>query len=206
MPPREPQLPEGTDHVINGAMETGDSAAGSGSGARARGGKGFIGSSDAGGAGDDTGGAVTAGNGSGGGTMAKAFSDGTANLKRQATDRVRQFADDGKSRASDALDEVARAVEEAAEALEERLGEQYGGYARRAAEKVSGIATTLREREVEELYEDARDFVRTSPILTVGAAAAIGFALIRLVRAGMPSEEEAPAPRGRGSRTRKKGA
>ena len=52
MPPRNRELPEGTDHIINGAMETGAgthaSTGSSGPGA----GAGFIGS----GAGDDTGG------------------------------------------------------------------------------------------------------------------------------------------------------
>ena len=136
--------------------------------------------------------------------MAKALTDGTANLRRQATDRVRQFADEGKTKASDALDEVAKAVEEAADAIEERLGEQYGGYARRAADRVNGLATTLRDRDVDELYEEVRDFVRTSPVLTVGAAAAIGFALVRLIRAGMPEEREETAKPRKTPRTRKK--
>jgi ElaB/YqjD/DUF883 family membrane-anchored ribosome-binding protein len=134
--------------------------------------------------------------------VSKLINDQTANLKRQAADRARQFAQEGKTRASDALDEVARAVEEAADIIDERLDDQYGGYARRAAERVSGVATGLREREVDELYEEARDFVRTSPVLTVGVAAAVGFALVRLIRAGMPDDEESGTSNG-GSRKRK---
>jgi ElaB/YqjD/DUF883 family membrane-anchored ribosome-binding protein len=208
MTPREPELPEGTDHIINGALETGSGAEASrGSGGRgaSRADRGFIGSGDT--RNDDgTGGTATGGNG--GSTVARAFNEGTAALKRQAGDRVRQFADEGKTRVSDALDEAARAVEEAAGLVDERLGEQYGTYARRAADKVSGIATSLREKEVDELYEDARDFVRTSPVLTVGVAAAVGFALVRLIRAGMPAEEqENPQPStAKRSRSRKKGA
>ena len=189
MPPREPQLPEGTDHIVNGALETRRTA---GTGSRGRGSKGFVASGE----GDGTGGTAT----TEGGRMAKVISEQTATLKRQATDRVRQFAEDGKTRASDALDEVARAVEEAAAAIEDRLGEQYGSYARRAADRVSGIATTLRERDVDDLYDDARDLVRANPLVTIGATAAIGFALVRLIRAGMPeddAEADRPAPRGR---------
>jgi ElaB/YqjD/DUF883 family membrane-anchored ribosome-binding protein len=190
MPPRDPQLPEGTDHIINGAMETGTGAAAStGSGSR-EGAGGFVASGDGGS--DGTGGtAMESNNGNGGARVARAFNEQTANLKRQATDRARQFAEDGKARASDTLDEVARAVEEAAGALEERLGEQYGGYARRAAERVSGLAATLRDRDVDELYDNARDFVRTNPMLTVGVTAAIGFALVRLIKAGVPDEGQA---------------
>lgn len=211
MTPREPELPEGTDHIINGALETGTGAGASSGSSGPAGGRGasradrgFIGSGDMG-SDDGTGGTVAKGS-NGRSAVSKALNDGTAALKRQAGDRVRQFADEGKTRVSDALDEAARAVEEAASMVDERLGEQYGGYARRAAERVSGLATNLREKEVDELYEDARDFVRTSPVLTVGVAAAVGFALVRLIRAGMPEEQEEQPSTGKGSRGRKKGA
>ena len=179
--PRESELPEGTDHIINGAMETGTGASAGGSAGAGSPGDatGII----AGGArqtGDDTGGTMS---GQGGGTGA-ALREGAAQLRQQATDRVRQFADDGKSRASDKLDEISRIVEDAAAQIEERLGPQYGGYARRAAEGVSGFAGTLRDREIDELYEDVRAFVRKSPGVAIGAAAAIGFVLVRLAKAG----------------------
>lgn len=181
MPQRESELPEGTDHIITGAMETG-SASGGGAGG------GFI----AGGRTDDTGG--TAGDGS-----SNALREGFETLKGQAGDRVRQFADDGKTRASDALDELSRVVEDAAVSIEDRLGEDYGGYARKAAEGISSFATTLREREVDELYDDVREFVRRSPAVAIGIAAAVGFTLVRLVKAGLP-EEGKQAPRGRSNR------
>ena len=193
MPQRDPQLPEGTDHIVNGAMETGGGNAAPRAKRGGRGSKAFIG----GATGDGTGGTMTNQGGRTSG-VSKLINDQTANLKRQAADRARQFAQEGKTRASDALDEVARAVEEAADIIDERLGDQYGGYARRA----SGVATGLREREVDELYEEARDFVRTSPVLTVGVAAAVGFALVRLIRAGMPDDEESGTSNG-GSRKRK---
>lgn len=191
MPPRDPQLPEGTDHIVNGAMATGDGAGAATAPRRrsagTRGGKGFIGAKGAS-SGDGTGG-TAGGTERRGAGVTKLINEQTTGLKKQAADRARQLAEDGKTRASDALDEVARAVGEAADIIDDRLGEQYGGYARRAAERVSGIATGLREREVDDLYEEARDFVRTSPVLTAGVAAAVGFALVRLVRAGMPDDE-----------------
>lgn len=119
------------------------------------------------------------------------FREGFANLKQEATERARQFADEGKGRASDVLDEVSRIVEEAAESIDRSLGNQYGSYARSAAHAVSGFSTTLRARDVEDLYGDAREFVRKSPVLAIGAAAAVGFAFVRLVKAGMPQNGEA---------------
>src|SRR3954449_5272822 len=106
MPQRPDELPEGTDHIINGAMETDEG-----------GGGGFVGSAS----GDDTGGTASGG---GGQTMVQASqasgdgSDGQAGgvgdqlrgqvsaLRDQATDRARDFAEGGKTRASDALEEL----------------------------------------------------------------------------------------------------
>jgi ElaB/YqjD/DUF883 family membrane-anchored ribosome-binding protein len=117
------------------------------------------------------------------------FRKGVENLKQQASDRARQYADDGKTRASDALTELSRIVEQAADQVDDRLGEQFGGYARQAAGAVSNLATNLRERDVDELYDDARQFVRESPALAIGIAAAVGFALVRVIKAGMPGDD-----------------
>jgi hypothetical protein len=193
--PRQSELPEGTDHIINGAMETGTGAsAGGGAGGGGSPGSagdttGIIAGGDARQAGDDTGGTMSGEGGSGG--TGGALRDGAAQLRQQATDRVRQYADGGKSRASDKLDEISRIVEEAAASIEDRLGPQYGGYARRAAEGVSGFAGTLRDREIDELYEDVRTFVRKSPGVAIGAAAAIGFVLVRLAKAGAAGGDSA---------------
>ena len=178
MPPRNRELPEGTDHIINGAMETGAgthaSTGTSGSGA----GAGFIGS----GAGDDTGG-TAAGKG---GTAVSQLKDGAASLKDQATGKARDYAVDGKNRAAGALDDFSKAVQDSAQAIDERLGAEYGEYARRAADAVSGFADTLRTKDVDELFEDARAIVRKSPVVAIGTAAAVGFALVRLVKSGIP--------------------
>lgn len=106
-------------------------------------------------------------------------------LKGQATDKAREVATDGKEKATGALDEFARLIAEAASTVDERLGEQYGGYARSAADAVSGIAEQLRGKDVDELFEDARGFVKKSPAVAIGTAAAVGFVLARLVKAGL---------------------
>jgi ElaB/YqjD/DUF883 family membrane-anchored ribosome-binding protein len=193
MPPRNPELPEGTDHIINGAMATEGNDTdniGGGSGGSAGGGLAKSGGASAGfigaGADDDTGGNAT---GDEGGTAAR-LRDGANSLKQQASDRVRQFADDGKARASDALDQFSQTMNETAETIDERLGAQYGDYARRAASGISDFASTLRERDVDDLLDGARDIVRKSPVVAIGTAAAIGFALVRLIKAGLPDEDE----------------
>ena len=206
MPPRNPELPEGTDHIINGAMETGagtsastgsSGAASGSSGGGATGGGSGGGGGGSGGSSNDSGGALigsgasgddTGGNATGsGGDIKQQLLDGAQSLRSQATDKFRSFASDGKERATTMLDDFAQVVGDAAASIDERLGSEYGEYARRAAGAVSGYADSLRAKDVDELYEDVSNIVRKSPVVAIGTAAAIGFALVRLVKAGMDS-------------------
>lgn len=170
------ELPEGTDHIINGAMRTDQGGSG--------GTDNFVAPARTS---DDTGGTAMTDDR---GTMRGQVRQGIADLKQQAAGRVREAAADGKTRASDALDEFARVVEEAAESIEERLGPQFSPVARRAAQAVGSFATTLRERDPEELYEDVNNFVRKSPGVALGIAAALGFVAVRLIKAGTPSGDD----------------
>ena len=95
-------LPEGTDHIINGAMETGTGSGGSAGGGGGAGGAhaassgGFVAS----GSNDGTGGTASGGSGGASG-LVETLRSQTESLRGQAGDRVREFADGGKSRASD---------------------------------------------------------------------------------------------------------
>lgn len=102
----------------------------------------------------------------------------------KASERARSAADAGKTRATGALDELVAMVEDLAKTLDEKAGTQYGDYARKAASAVGGVADTLKTKDVDDLVDDARDFVRTRPAVAIGAAAAVGFALTRLIKAG----------------------
>lgn len=216
MPPRDPELPEGTDHIINGALETngsfddpaGSTTADSGFGAVETGvgsagtgfgetggtnstedasgggdtGSGFVAASTT----DDTGGTST---GSGVQGIKAQLKDGASGLQAQAGDKVRAFAETGKGRATSALDDLTNMVNDAASQIDERLGAEYGEYARRAADAVAGFADTVRNKEVDELFEDGKNLVRKSPGVALGIAAVVGFTLVRVIKAGL----EAPA-------------
>lgn len=103
----------------------------------------------------------------------------------QAGDRARSFADTGKERASGALDEFSTLMRDAATSVDEKLGEQYGAYARGAADQISGFAESLRGKQVDDLVDDAREFVKKSPAVAVGIAAGVGFVLARLLKSGL---------------------
>jgi ElaB/YqjD/DUF883 family membrane-anchored ribosome-binding protein len=116
--------------------------------------------------------------------------DNVIKFANDAGEKAKGYAEDGKSRAGTALDELAQMLHDAAGTVDEKVGEQYGQYARSAAEAVSNFSGTLKAKQVDELIDDARDFVKKSPAVAIGTAAAIGFVLARLVKAGLDSAEK----------------
>lgn len=106
-------------------------------------------------------------------------------LAGQAGDKARAFADTGKEKATGALDGFSDLMRDAAGSVDERLGEQYGQYARSAADQISGFAESLRGKQVDDLIDDAREFVKKSPAVAVGIAAGVGFVLARLLKSGL---------------------
>lgn len=139
--------------------------------------------------GDDIGGAKR--------STSQQLKDEAGKFAGQAADRARAFAGEGKDRATGALDDLTKMIEGAALDVDARLGEQYGEYARTAARGVATLADGLRGKEVDDLIEDATALVKKSPVIAVGAAAAIGFVLARLIKSGIDAAADAgdpPAP------------
>ena len=119
-------------------------------------------------------------------------------LRGQATDKAFAFAQAGKDRATGAIDDVVRMVEDAADDIDAKIGTQYGDYARRAAQGLGGFADAFKGKEVDELFADARELVKKSPAVAIGAAAALGFVVARLVKAGIPDTTVAEDTSGSG--------
>ena len=161
MPPRNPELPEGTDQIVNGAgAEEGKSV-------------GFVASGGNGGARAAT------------DKLVSQVRDQVTTLRGQAGDRLRNYAGDGKERATGLLDDLAGVIDDAAKSIDERLGAEYGDYAHRASQAVADFAGRVRDRTVDDLVDDTREIVRKSPAVAIAAAAVVGFALMRIVRTGL---------------------
>jgi hypothetical protein len=110
----------------------------------------------------------------------------------QAKEHILGFAGTGKDRATSALDEVAEMMRTAAGDVDAKLGSQYGQYARTAADGIAGFADSLRGKEVNELLDEATEFVKKSPAIAVGTAAALGFVLARVIKSGIEASGTAP--------------
>jgi len=111
--------------------------------------------------------------------------EGSDKLSGQAADKARGFVGQGLERSSEALANVSKLVGDTASGLDERLGEEYGDYARKAAGAIEDAANKLASKDAEELIEDTRNFVRKSPGVALAGAAVLGFALVRLVKSGL---------------------
>jgi ElaB/YqjD/DUF883 family membrane-anchored ribosome-binding protein len=97
-------------------------------------------------------------------------------------DKAYGLADDGKAKASSALAGLSQLITDNAGALDEKVGVKYGDYARGAAKSVQDAAARLDQKSIDELGEDAKEFVRTSPAMALGLAAAAGYLLGRVFK------------------------
>ncbi|MCZ8323858.1 MAG: hypothetical protein O9283_01185 [Sphingomonadaceae bacterium] len=100
----------------------------------------------------------------------------------QAKDRAADLAVEGKAKASDAIATLGKIVGDNATTIDEKLGTRYGDYARTAARTMQESAAKLDSKDLNELGDDAKQFVRKSPGLAVGIAAAFGFLIARLFK------------------------
>jgi ElaB/YqjD/DUF883 family membrane-anchored ribosome-binding protein len=179
-------LPEGTDTIIPGAMDIDSGIPAGTSGRRGRG--------------ISTGGGTSGGGSEGGGILDKVRS-GTDKLSEQAGDRARDFVGQGIERSSEALANVSKLIGDTASGLDERLGEEFGDYARRAAESLQGTADRLARKDADEVIDDTRQFIRKSPAVAIAGAAIIGFAIARLVKSGLSSVTSNEDDDGTGNRS-----
>lgn len=99
----------------------------------------------------------------------------------QALGKAGELAVEGKKVTSDAIASLGKVVGDSAAQIDEKLGEQYGDYARKASRTLQETSAKLDSKSVEELGEDARAMVRKSPGVAVGIAAVVGFFLARLI-------------------------
>lgn len=98
--------------------------------------------------------------------------------KIAALDLARQ----GKGKATAALSTLGETIESNAGVIDEKLGVQYGDYARGAAHTLQSTAASLEAKDIPEIGEEIVTFVKKSPVKALGIAAVTGFILSRLLR------------------------
>jgi len=116
------------------------------------------------------------------------WAEDAKDLAAQAKDRAADLAKEGKAKTSDVIASLGKVVSENAGAIDEKLGTRYGDYARTAARSMQETAAKIEAKDLGELGDDAKRFVREKPGLAIGIAAVAGFFLARLFRGGSSDE------------------
>ena len=171
-------LPEGTDKVIGGASGgaiTADTT--------------LVEEREIAAPGGDAERAVT-GSGNAQTGLADRLRSGREKLAGQAGDKARGIVTQGLERTAEALANVSKMVGDTASGLEERLGPEYGDFARKAAGTIENVANTIAEKDPDELIDDTRNFVRNSPGIALAGAAVVGFVVARLIKSGIAANED----------------
>jgi hypothetical protein len=111
-------------------------------------------------------------------------------VREQASKLARDAAGSAKVKTGTAMHSLAQLINDTAQTVDTKLGPQYGDYTRQAANAVAGAARTLDEKDIDQLLGEARDFVRKSPAVAIGAAAVAGYVLMRLAKGSSPAKDE----------------
>jgi ElaB/YqjD/DUF883 family membrane-anchored ribosome-binding protein len=102
----------------------------------------------------------------------------------QAKEKGAALAVEGKARASDALSTLGKVISDNAGTIDEKLGVQYGDYARTAARTIQETAAKLEAKDLGEMGNDVKEFVQKSPGVAIGIAAVAGFAIAKMLSSG----------------------
>lgn len=105
-------------------------------------------------------------------------------LLEAARRRGRGLLDRQKTAAVEELHSVADVMRDAARRFEEKEEGGVADVVEKAAGVVERISTTLRDRDLKDLMIEAEEALHRKPAVFLGAAAVVGFALGRFVRAG----------------------
>jgi len=124
------------------------------------------------------------------GKLTERLRSGREQLSNQAGEKARGLVTQGLERTAEALANVSKMVGDTADGIEERLGPEYGDYARKAAGAIENAANTISEKDPDELIEDTRNFVRNSPGIALAGAAVVGFVVARLLKSGLAKDED----------------
>jgi hypothetical protein len=95
----------------------------------------------------------------------------------EVTERSRRAGAEGVAQAARTAEAVADTVAADAPAVAE--------YVRGAAQKIERLAGDLRDKKVGELLSSAAEFGRSQPVAMLAGAALVGFALSRVIKAGI---------------------
>ncbi len=102
----------------------------------------------------------------------------------KAASSVQSLVGDSKAQVASTLSGLSETVRDIAVKLDGNGAAPLAGYVHSAANSVAGWATSVENKSVDELVDDARSLVRANPALAVALAVTTGFVVARIARSG----------------------
>ncbi|MFT8736339.1 MAG: hypothetical protein ABF760_02625 [Zymomonas mobilis] len=93
--------------------------------------------------------------------------------------KIHEIGDEGRHKAVEAVNNVAKIVDQTAELVAENLGSSYGDYMHKASKHISKLSKSLKDKKLADITKGGHNIIRRNPVVSVGVAAALGYALYR---------------------------
>ncbi|MDI1266368.1 MAG: hypothetical protein PS018_24245 [bacterium] len=105
-------------------------------------------------------------------------------IKTAVTDKAAEMADRSARAGADAVSGVAKTAATLADSLKEQ-SPAVADYVRSTGQRIDRLADDLRDKSAGELLTIASDFGKRQPLALLAGSAIVGFALARIVKAGL---------------------
>jgi hypothetical protein len=115
------------------------------------------------------------------------------NLMNTVKQRATAQLDTQKTRATDGLSVIAGAVRRTTEQLRNEQHDGIAEYVDRAADQIEHFSAGLRDKDVNELLQDARQFARRQPALFIGGSFAVGLLTARFLKSSQRDGQDRDA-------------
>lgn len=119
--------------------------------------------------------------------------DETESFKEKAGGKGKEFFEKGrekakslaasqKGKAAEGIERIAKSLRHTAKSFEDESQIGISRYAEQIAERMEGASHYVREKDIDEIVEDAESAVRNRPAVVLGAAFAAGILLARFLK------------------------
>lgn len=121
-------------------------------------------------------------------TAGKAPEQQSSGILNQVRDKAANQLNEQKARATQSLGSVAQAVRQSTHQLREQQHDTVAQFVERAADQIERFSNHLRDRNLNELIDEAQRFARQQPAVFIGSSFAAGLLAARFIKASRPAE------------------
>ena len=115
-------------------------------------------------------------------------------IKTALTGKAEELASRSAESGAAAVSALGKTAATLAGSLEEQ-SPAVADYVRSTGQRIDRLADDLRDKSAGELLTIATDFGKRQPLALLAGSAIVGFALARIVKAGLDASTDAPGPR-----------